>query len=306
MPQLQTKTSPLHTLLTPPNKTYHVLIQHSHNLQKQRIQSIPTTSQLYERAGITLPHHRAIRNIHGYKVLWNTIYNILREDHVFGILIVCNGDTVVCDGWAVINLCHFFPQENENQNNTYCHPMSDLQQIATTITEILTSKSNTIPILFDSLTPIIHYHGIQTTINFLQIIKQHNILLVTPISIDAILSKNTSKLLEEYSQAILNIYQGQLLLFRKSRRGTGKLMNEVHEFVIEDGSLTFITPSETKEKDGNDDSVEKHDNSLKYEEGQRSAISNVSDDKDVNIFLQDDDPDYEDWDDEDPDDDLDL
>ena len=90
-----TNTSPLCILLTNPNvkskndesnqstsspsSSYHVLIQHSHDVKNQRLQAIPSTSastktdssqELHERAGMKIqPHHRATRNTHGYEVL---------------------------------------------------------------------------------------------------------------------------------------------------------------------------------------------------------------------------------------------
>lgn len=245
------------------------------------------------------------------------------------------------------------------------------------------SSSLPIPILFDSLQPILLTHGINKTIALLQALRSFHrppfhphsptqtsinmtstsLPQLTPIVIPVLsnaLHPSHHRLLEDASDAVVHLQEGKLNIVKKSHRGTGKITKEHQPFAIamQDGKETKGIPeiiftagslSNKLEKEITEDEPGKGEDTgadvisdvtfklgqlTAQEEAMRMAtllphqkrmqknkINIQMEEDDVKdktlhsekstfqgprIYLEDDDPEFDDMDEEDPDDDLDL
>lgn len=212
-----------------------------------------------------------------------------------------------------------------------------------------------VPVVFDSLTPLLTLHGLNRMLLFLERLRRSQSLLptnpiVAPVLIEA-MQPSQMRVLEDVSDAVLTLEGGELNIIRRSARG-GRLVKDVQPFrVVGDGlELGAEEAAVEDEYDGTqqgdeivvdiDGAVRKKEEesarpspstninprrkkiTLQHEEegeGTRQHPALEQNDKHLpsprmgehqpgqpRIYMQDDDPEFDDLDEEDPDDDLDI
>ena len=185
-------------------------------------------------------------------------------------------------------------------------------------------------IVFESLTPLLQRHGLSKTLAFIDQFSS-NCLQILPVRQDG-LTKQQHARLEDESQALLWIQSGELQLLRQGIREPGSMVRQTILFDIEqqskDGAFEFVeqrepasSPSEGEasgqvtssgasanaiDEGGAVKSKARRGTQLKLEEEEEETKQNSGATNRPRIFLQDDDPEFDDMDEEDPDDDLDI
>jgi hypothetical protein len=223
-----------------------------------------------------------------------------------------------------------------------------------------------IPIIFDSLTPLVLYHGVEKVHIFLTMLKQtKRTTFLSPIFIpllSEILSPPGNRILEDYSDAVMTLYGGKLSIAKRSARNGGmmtsglsgglRLVKEVQYFDVQkefawnellltkggekqninqagavrnenqkgDADLQHVIEKTqritvaAKSNFGNDETTREktklrgtilmHENeNEKTDTAQQQQLESKP--KPV-IYLEENDPEFQDLDEEDPDDDLDI
>mmetsp|Transcript_5405 Transcript_5405/g.15763 ORF Transcript_5405/g.15763 Transcript_5405/m.15763 type:complete len:428 (-) Transcript_5405:234-1517(-) len=211
-----------------------------------------------------------------------------------------------------------------------------------------------IPIVFDSISPLIAMHGLSRIIIFLQHLRENQAkirqgsehFIRSPIVIPVlgeVLSPHDHRRLEDFCDATLVLDRGDIQIARNSSRAGsvgGKLMREVQHFAVlrrhnemeNEESRAMSKASSNKNKGNAFGLVSSQDGKIETEpsppnrrrptlqhedESCRShthrtkkAIDQVQQRESRHakprIFVEDDDPEFDDLDEEDPDDDLDL
>ena len=230
-----------------------------------------------------------------------------------------------------------------------------------------------IPIIFDSVTPLLLHHGVEKLTVLLTRLKQSpsefnadvimnmNKPINSPIfipSLSEMLPPRSNRILEDHADAVMTLNGGKLSLAKRSARGGGmicggfsggvRLTKDVQLFEISiEGELTLLKKSDGDVKDKKstkvnekakssveenqdvkgvtngmqqmnvrgrkeektlpEDRREKTRPVLQHEDTARSASNEDSNKKPApRIYMEEDDPEFDDLDEEDPDDDLDI
>jgi hypothetical protein len=241
--------------------------------------------------------------------------------------------------------------------------LSALQDATTYIATKGSTCTHPIPIIFDSITPLVLYHGVEKIHILLTVLKQtQRTTFVSPIFIpilSEILPPSSNRILEDYADAVMTLYGGKLSIAKRSARNGGmvssglsgglRLVKEVQHFqvkkdyagdelilikgdkqnnsegrqgdenrvdasvqdVIEKTEKIKVTPTSSTFRDDSKREKSKIRPMLKHEnENDRlhraqQLQQEESKPKPV-IYLEENDPEFQDLDEEDPDDDLDI
>lgn len=204
--------------------------------------------------------------------------------------------------------------------------LENLEALLVAIREAAGSESSTV--VFESLTPILMRHGLDRTIRFLKkVLATLKSPVVVPILVES-LSAAQHRLLEDMAHATLSLHGGDLTLIRQGVRERGNIVRENVPFRVEDSSGK---PMIRVQQDGNLDEDEPavvlltptmaqqlapvaqqpqstvaRFGKIKLQMEEDAGTPTPPAVKKPNIFIQDDDPEYDDLDEEDPDDDLDI
>ena len=216
-----------------------------------------------------------------------------------------------------------------------------------------------IPIIFESMTPLLFYHGIDKLSRFLAFLKENcrNCLsfpspIVIPISTES-LSPFSHRLLEDLSDAVLTLVTGQLEIAKRSSRNGGnigglsgsRLVKDVQVFEVEGdsgmnircinkgGSQNLDPLKSRSEKDEVVENTSSNIQGIKISHFKQRNTSSLQQKKDIglkipiiqheregggsrpeiagskpapHIYMEENDPEFDDLDEEDPDDDLDI
>ena len=217
------------------------------------------------------------------------------------------------------------------------------------------TSNKPIPILFDSLTPLLLHHGHATLQLFLSTLSQISTSSYTAspilLPLSTTVSLDTVRMLEDDADAVLTLVDGRLEIAKRSARMGGsidglsgvRLMKDVQYFdvVVGDGGIRLWTKGEgqggrdaTRKENENrspkqdsSTSMEVLDRTNERKESKRSGTSQgrggvtlqhegeegrvlppaVQSTKPTpRIFMEENDPEFQDLDEEDPDDDLDI
>lgn len=204
------------------------------------------------------------------------------------------------------------------------------------------NKNERLSIVVESLTPLLIRHGLECTIHFLTKVsdEMQPALLVLPVLVETMSTRQIQKL-EDLSQAILLVRDGEAEMLRQGVREKGNRVREKLPFRIigagetasielletmsgfdgeqtagvssntaveEEATNTVSSPSISSENKATKRSGKVQ---LQVDEGVRQQTveketQTSTSNKQPQIFMEDDDPEFADYDEEDPDDDLDL
>jgi len=326
------KTNPIQQIITSTSRfdgPYLLLVQHS--LAFSQRHSAHVDGEIYKRANVRTPSQNACRDSMGSALLE---YIVERYVAATGsVLWVETNQTVGISMSksirvlsAAVNPFGWDGPEGdtlENLENLYD------SIVACTSPE----KSNTI--VFESMTPILIRHGLETTIRFLRkVLINTKSTVVAPILMES-LSAVQHRALEDMAQAALFLHGGDLTLIRKGVRERGNTVREIVPFSVDvsSGKATILITNDDESDAENPDTAKKLAQPIEpaapvvlSPPAKTSGIKKsgkillqMDDDVDIpntsklpagsnkpNIFIQDDDPEYDDLDEEDPDDDLDI
>jgi len=203
-----------------------------------------------------------------------------------------------------------------------------------------------IPIIFDSMTPLLLHHGVEkVTMLFSRLKQSGEKSIISPIfvpTLSEILPPSGNRILEEYADAVLTLNGGKLLIAKRSARLGGmicggfsgglRLTKDEQHFEIEGNGLVLLkkgsesSSKEIKEATNDLNDIERGAKQMNLNENtstekkstQRPVLKHEEDKSEANnakegsskpspkIFLEEDDPEFDDLDEEDPDDDLDI
>ncbi|GKZ00214.1 hypothetical protein MPSEU_000974400 [Mayamaea pseudoterrestris] len=232
---------------------------------------------------------------------------------------------------------------NEEQGSDSADSLNlqDLNSIVSAIesrVKTLEESSNTpcsSSLVIDPLTPILQIHGIDQTIRFLQRLQRIQSLttIVVPVNRET-LSPSDHLWLEHTAQAILSVEHGDVTLLRQGVRERDNVVRETLAFeIVTDSSgqraIEMLASSQSgKSKQAESVAVSKSDTQqtkskqkskaarpkieLCLEEDvaanneKRSVPDAETSTPQPRIYMDDDDPEFDDYDEEDPDDDLDI
>jgi len=227
------------------------------------IPNTPNNKDMYKRAGVLEPQERAFRDLNGGRLWIRHMLKILNFEYDYGIIIQCCRNNIISrrklkSNWVVLDVNNQWFDENdvvgETETNVMFSPMNNLKKVVEKLKDIMKMFSQragkneaSIPVVFDSIVPLLLCHGLSSTNQFIEILSKLELSskispIVLPVSIEST-SLHNHQILEDSSDAILTVNQGNLELFRKSRRGTGKVMREIIPFTIQDSQLNYLTES---------------------------------------------------------------
>jgi len=323
MTRTATTTLPIDHLLSNKNQrpvhfpSYFIIFQHSLRLELRLTSATPNkSSDLYKSAGVTEPQVASQRDISGFLVL-KEIISTLRHGNESIVFVTTGALCFEMDGVKIVDL----GRDPLGWEGGFS--LNDLEGLMQKIEQMSTSQ-RPVPLVFDSLAPIIEAHGIEQTITLLACLRRTGkFSSVIAAVLQEMLHPHDHRLLEDSSDAIITLEDGMMQIVGKSHRGTGKVTKEIQPFRIisdEKGSRVVFhvqindkledkansLGTEKKVTDGHIDLLSKRGTNritLKHEEGERNFSAER---KGPRIFLQDDDPEFDDLDEEDPDDDLDI
>jgi len=239
--------------------------------------------------------------------------------------------------------------------------LSVVQEAANFISSQTPLKENTaigenasiqpIPVIFDSISPLLLHHGVEKMTILFSRLKQT--FITSPIFIPTLsetLPPAGNRMLEEYADAVLTLSGGKLLIAKRSARVGGmvcggfsgglRLTKDEQHFEIGGNSNDLVLlkkgsePNNTRTKETKSDlaDVEKgtkrlnlqdvpakqavlaNENNFKQrpvlrhedDASDRSTTQEVAPKPTPRIYMEEDDPEFDDLDEEDPDDDLDI
>jgi len=380
--------------------SFLILCQYSLNLELRFRAATPVVhnDKIYKQAGIIDPRQAAKLDLSAASLLRKKIFiNTCREYHGRLIYIQTheNHDSnderldLFDQNGCVVDLSSDplgwdddFDNDNSNPTNIIVSRINNLEKIGKAIQQASISiqerskdnnanmkvSSQPIPIVFDSLQPLILVNGLSATVALLHHLRtiHHSKYpefgsvtpspfvyspLIAPI-LTHFLSPQQHRRLEDISNAIVHVHDGLCHIIKTSYRGTGKITSEqyhikigyqkifdkscgksisVPEVFLEYGSEQNKNNNEKKESqeesekakgiklinssnkvlNPNSSTTTRQRIQIQLEEEKQKVEPNTSSNNSVlsqgpRIFLEDDDPEFDDLDEEDPDDDLDL
>jgi hypothetical protein len=320
-----------------PPQSYRILLQCTNGLST-RIQAAEAVEnpQLYQRAGVRTPAESAIRDgLGGYAWLEHLVELALKSNHVVWIATKAQASPITS---------RLMSQSNNNNNVTVIQAavdpwswdedcidspsLNNLQELHTLVKEQIQKHSNTV-LVWESLTPLIAVHGFETFLRFLKCFDDS--FQIWPIRIEA-LTPLQHQALEDAAQALLNLQGGDMTMIRQGIRERGNILRKKLPFRLDgvrlvelenEEELTTAKDHETNkdlaavvpesssssakpQQHGRVDTGSSRKIKLQLEEDDEPKTNTPPETSRPRIYLQDDDIEFDDMDEEDPDDDLDL
>lgn len=296
---------------------YLILVQHSLSFsQRQIAASADKDLAVYRRAQVKPPSQRA--QLDGSGNLWlselmqHCVSKLVWVETIgTGIIPSTPASQVVSLKVATDPLGWDCGESTQAEKVT----IANLQSLAHLIIDEATPNAT---IILESLTPLISMHGLDHTVHFLQHLLQHSVstTLIIPVLTEC-LTQAQNIALEDLAHAVLILEGGEATLMRRGVRERANLLREQVHFEInfERAGLRLLSSTETLTTDNASAPAPAVVPSPSAH--RRGKITLQHDDNDVAaaaphvppkplIYLQDDDPEFDDMDEEDPDDDLDI
>jgi hypothetical protein len=304
-----------------------VLLQHSLGFSQRHAAHVD--AEIYQRANLRTPSQNAFRDSLGSAWL-ECLVDLYRASATNLVWVETNQTVEISTGGnvSVVSVANNPFGWNGTEGST-------LENLDTLLAEILVSasqKSSTVtPIIFESITPILIRHGLQRTMHFLrELATQLKSTIVIPVLVES-LSGPQHRALEDMAQATLYLHGGDMTLIRQGVRERGNVVREIVLFQVDhlssgkpvirlhhiectnaqNVSTTIasnaVLPALYESTISRSGKVKLH-----MEDNNHADMANIGPGpssetiaaKQPTIFIQDDDPEYDDLDEDDPDDDL--
>jgi hypothetical protein len=306
------------------DSSYLIVLQHS--LHQRHVMASETTDEkVYQRAGVRTPAQNAQRDFLGTawlqllakefkKCVWIQTTDTISIDHDTEDVIILNAASNPF-GW------------DEEEDETETLSLEDLHGLSNAIQNEMNKEKR--PIVVESLTPIVMRHGVSRTLAWLRLLVKCKTTIVIPIVMELLLSEQHVAL-EDMAQAVLYLHGGDMTMIRQGVRDRGKVLRETVLFQVHTNEANGAVSIEVvKQVDTNERQAtpllptSQTTSKLTDGTGTTSTTSRpgkvkllLEDDDNPpsandeasrpHIYVQDNDPEFDDMDEEDPDDDLDL
>ncbi|CAJ1930548.1 unnamed protein product [Cylindrotheca closterium] len=317
-----------------PQSSYRILIQSTHGLAT-RIQAAEAVEnpQVYQRAGVPTPAETAIRDSQGgYAWLEHLVELAQKHNHLIWVATKSQPSPITN---KLISLSN-----DENANVTVVNVAVDpwgwddefkkgspslhnLHQLYDQLSNVMQQQESSAVLAWESLTPLIAVHGFEMARQFLTSFE--SCMQIWPIRIE-LLTPFQHSTLEDDAQALLHLKGGEMTMIRQGLRERGNILRKMLPFRLDGGKLVELeagdsSPEPDEEVMDKTSAAEKTSSSsapvpvadtssrkiqLKMEEDDEPKKEESSQPNRPRIYLQDDDPEFDDMDEEDPDDDLDI
>jgi len=314
---------------------YLILVENSLSFsQRQTAASTEKDLAVYQRAQVKTPSQRAYRDSCGN--LW--ISEMCQQCTTKLVWVETTGTTgirrpslrTLQSSQVVCLPAGTDPLGWDNSEDNIAVEKTSLATLDSLAKNILKEATPNSMIVLESLTPLVTLHGLERTVNFLRHLLQHSssTTIVVPVLIEC-MTPSQHVVLEDLAQAVLILEGGEATLMRRGVRERSNLLRDQVHFEINDDGLRLLstdtaptTPNTSTETTTSiisaETVVEKEEPAVvsskrrpgkvtlrHEEEGDVTATPEPPAPK-PNIYLQDDDPEFDDMDEEDPDDDLDI
>ena len=222
-----------------PSRSYRILLQSTNGLST-RIQAAEAVENphLYRRANVRTPPENAIRDSQGgYSWLEHLVELAQKHhDHILWVGIKTQPSTITTK---------LLSADNNNSTTTVIQvskdpwgwddteeneklSLNDLQGLYTNIQNRMQTSSSIL--IFESLTQLITVHGFTKTLAFLN--KFYNCLQIWPINTE-ILTPLQHQALEDCSQALLYLNEGEMTMIRQGIREKGNIIRQSLPFKLD-------------------------------------------------------------------------
>ena len=312
--------NPIHQLVSSTMRSidgsYIIVLQHSLH-QRHAMASETTDEEVYRRAGVRTPAQNAQRDFLGTrwlqllskeyeKTIWVQTTNVIPIDLENAIILNAASNPF---GWEEID-------------DTLT--LEDLQGLADAIQNETEKQKR--PIVVESLTPILMRHGFLRTLAWLRQLEKCKTTIIVPVLIESI-SPTQHQALEDMAQAVLHLQGGGMTMIRQGGRERGNVLRDIVFFEVHTNeangtvSIQIVNRDDSKEQQEMPPSMAAITtpqlDAKERTAGWRGKVKlQLEDDKAPpstkekasrpHIYVQDDDPEFDDMDEEDPDDDLDI
>lgn len=322
------------------DRSYLMLFQHSKHQRHVMASETDVNEQVYRRARVRTPAENAQRDFLG-NVWLHYLANELANTQKGLVYLKTIGATsnqsieslpqvTVLDaasdpyGWNN-------DDKQENTFNTDELTCEDLQKLINVIQTLLEKQKR--PIVIESLTPILMRHGLPRTMVFIQQLVKLNTTIVVPILVET-LTPEQNRAMEDLAQALLYLKNGDLVLVRQGVREKGNVIRETILYNVHTNevtgkiSLEVLAEENIKDETGvsvnsraaslggltlNDDkytpsivAARPGKVKLKIEDEDTGSSTKQDQVKRPHIYVENNDVEFDDLDEEDPDDDLDI
>jgi hypothetical protein len=301
------------------DSSYLIVLQHS--LHQRHVMASETTDEkVYQRAGVRTPAQNAQRDFLGTAWL-----ELLTRQFKKCVWIQTTG-TILTDSdhnnVTILNAASnpFGWDDNEEGDETLS--LEDLPGLSNSIQNEMDKEKR--PIVVESLTPIIMRHGVSRTLAWLQLLVKCRTTIVVPILTESLLLEQHVAL-EDMAQAVLYLHEGDMTMIRQGVRERGNLLRETVLFQVHtneaDGAVSIEVvqqEDDTEKLQATPEFTDRGTATTSITTGSRPGKVQLQlEDDDAppsaneeasrpHIYVQDNDPEFDDLDEEDPDDDLDL
>ena len=304
---------------------YLILVQHSLSFsQRQTAASTDKDLAVYRMAQVRPPSERAQLDSRGN--LWLSELSTLCTSKVIWVGTIGTGVRPSTSTCQVVYLSAGLDPLGWDRGESSQAEKTSIANLQALAGEIIGEATPNAMIILESITPLISMHGLDYTVDFLQHLLQHTVstTLVIPVLTDC-LTQPHHIVLEDLADAVLILEGGEATLIRRGVRERANLVREQVHYEITDRGLKLLSTETTtptvnksaaKSKDAKEDqsapapaavpasSMRRPGRiTLRHDDNKVAAAPNVPTPR---IFLQDDDPEFDDMDEEDPDDDLDI
>jgi archaellum biogenesis ATPase FlaH len=282
-----------------------------------------TDEKVYQRAGVRTPAQNAQRDFLG------TAWLQLLATEFKKCVWIQTTDTIPIEPDNNVTLLNAASNPfgwDEEEDETFM-TLEDLQGLSNAIQNEMDKEKR--PIVVESLTPIIMRHGVSQTLAWLRLLVKCKTTVIVPILLES-LSSTQHVALEDMAQAVLYLHGGDMTMIRQGVRERGNVLRETVLFQVHTNkangavSIQVVNQDDTKEQLATP-LLTTAQNTPKLNEGTTASTSTSRpekvklqlEDDDTppstkeeasrpHIYVQDNDPEFDDMDEEDPDDDLDL
>jgi hypothetical protein len=301
------------------DSSYLIVLQHS--LHQRHVMASETTDEkVYQRAGVRTPAQNAQRDFLGTAWL-----ELLTRQFKKCVWIQTTG-TILTDSdhnnVTILNAASnpFGWDDNEEGDETLS--LEDLPGLSNAIQNEMDKEKR--PIVVESLTPIIMRHGVSRTLAWLRLLVKCRTTIVVPILTESLLLEQHVAL-EDMAQAVLYLHEGDMTMIRQGVRERGNLLRETVLFQVHtneaDGAVSIEVvqqEDDTEKLQATPEFTDRGTVTTSITTGSRPGKVQLQlEDDDAppsaneeasrpHIYVQDNDPEFDDLDEEDPDDDLDL
>jgi hypothetical protein len=306
------------------NDSYFIILQHSESFTlRQQSAHNDVDVALYQRANVPLPSEIAKRDLTGKlwllelcqhctsNLIWvqTGLIKSMRPNKFKAIVVHWSGE-IDPFGW----------ETTTNNSNSDQIPISPLLALTE---KILKEASLNSLVIMDSINPLLMLYGWEPTFQFLQNLRNKltGSTIVIPVLIEC-LTVEQHILLEDMSQALLVLENGVMTMLRQGVRERSKFLRETVPFEWDGTTLRLDLLDLLETERSMTSSTLPKIQSTKLDMNPKTSVAKVGgsinlrhEEEDSHlhsrrtkpiIFLQDNDPEFQDLDEEDPDDDLDF